>query len=289
MDININFLKTLTKLAEVGSFTKTAKILNMTQPGVSQHIKWLEDYFKVTLLKKHGKSFELTREGEKIFSYAKDLFREHQEFLSSFKEDDPYKGLCRFASPGSFGIKMYSFLLKYNKQHPDLTINYFYAPNTTIEKELLSGELDMGFMSTSPKDSSLDAKAIDKEKICLVAPSSLKDSSFKGLSNLGFIYHPDGPSMAHQVFSLNYPKEFKGIDKIKVSGGNNQISRILEPVALGIGFTVLPEFACKAFLHQKKLQYIHLKKEIVSTIFSVTKKYKPLPKRFDRIIEKFIL
>lgn len=287
MDINLNFLKTFVTLAKVGNFTKTAKILNMTQPGVTQHIKWLEHYFEVPLFNKYGKSYELTWKGEKILAYAEDLFKDHQEFLSSFKEDDPYKGFCRFASPGSFGIKMYSFLLKYNSKHSDLAIKYYYAPNTTIEKELLSNVLDMGFMSIAPKDPLLTADPIEKEKICLIAPSSLRSTSFKKLSELGFIEHPDGPAMAHQLFSLNYPKEYKGMDKMKITGGINQITRILEPVSQGIGFTVLPEFACKTFPNQKKIQYISLQHEIINTIYAVRKKFKPLPSRFEKIIETY--
>ncbi|OUR94211.1 hypothetical protein A9Q84_18080 [Halobacteriovorax marinus] len=146
----------------------------------------------------------------------------------------------------------------------------------------------MGFMSTAPKDSSLKATAIDKEKFCLVVPVNLKDCSFVGMSEIGFIYHPDGLSMAHEVFSLNYPSVYKGMDKIKVSGSINQITRILEPVAQGIGFTVLPEFACRDFSKQKRLKYIPLKKNIISTIFAVSKKYRNLPKRCDEILQSFL-
>lgn len=287
MNLNTNYLITFKKLIEVQSFTKTAKLLNMTQPGVSQHIKFLETYFDTPLLKKHGKSFELTRHGEKVLAYTKKIFNDHDQFLNSFNEDEPFMGTCRFSSPGSFGIKMYDFLLKYNQKYPKLSINFFYSPNITVEKDLLAGTIDLGFMSTPPKDPSLESKIIDQEKLCLVAPAKLKNTSFQSLKELGFIYHPDGVEMGHQILTLNFPKEYRGMDKIKVSGGTNQITRILEPVALGVGFTVLPEFACRAFKKQKSIQYIPLKKEIKNEIYVVYKKYKPLAIRFENILSAF--
>ncbi len=58
--LNPSFLKTFIALVETKSFTKTAEILHMTQPGVSQHVKWMEDYFGEPLIVREGKKFELT-------------------------------------------------------------------------------------------------------------------------------------------------------------------------------------------------------------------------------------
>jgi len=287
MDINIHFLKTFIALAQFKNFTLTAKKLHMTQPGVSQHIKNLEEYLHTSLLEKHGKHFELTNAGEKLLDYAQRLLTEHQTFLESIKEDNPFAGKCRFASPGSFGIQMYSFLLSYNKKHPELSIQYYYSPNATIETNLLNDELDMGFMSISPLDPSLQAIPIDTEKLCLIVPAAYKTIHFDDLIELGFINHPDGPNMADQVLSLNFPKEYRGINKIKQSGANNQITRILEPVALGFGFTVLPEYACQAFPFPKKIKIIPLKKEVHCKIYAVSKKRKSLASRFKCILDEY--
>ena len=116
MILNPQFLKTFLILAEEGGFTKTAKRLSMTQPGVSQHVRWLEEYFEVPLINRHGKSFEVTPQGHLVIAYAENLFNQHQTFKESLKEDNPLEGPCTFASPGSFGIRMYSFLLNLNKK-----------------------------------------------------------------------------------------------------------------------------------------------------------------------------
>lgn len=68
-----NRLDTFLTLCETGNYTRTAEILNMTQPAVSQHINFLEDYYEVILISEKGKNFSLTEEGEALQQYLKTL------------------------------------------------------------------------------------------------------------------------------------------------------------------------------------------------------------------------
>lgn len=60
-------------VGKIKNFTKAAEILNLTQPAVSQHIKFLEEYYGVDLIKKQGRAIGLTGAGEVLFKYAKEL------------------------------------------------------------------------------------------------------------------------------------------------------------------------------------------------------------------------
>ncbi len=68
--INQQWLHTFLSLAEVGHFTQTAEKLSMTQPGVSQQIKKLEEQVEAFLLNRIGKRFELIREGEILYQFG---------------------------------------------------------------------------------------------------------------------------------------------------------------------------------------------------------------------------
>ena len=46
------------------NFTKAAKKLNITQPAVSQHIRWLEKEYGIKLFEMEGKKLSLTEEGD---------------------------------------------------------------------------------------------------------------------------------------------------------------------------------------------------------------------------------
>ena len=59
-------LYTFLILCETRNYTKAAEKLNMTQPAVTQHIQFLEDYYQVKLIAGKGKDFSLTEAGETL-------------------------------------------------------------------------------------------------------------------------------------------------------------------------------------------------------------------------------
>ncbi len=54
---------TFLSLCETLNYTKTARLLNMTQPGVTQHVQLLEKEYGCRLLRYSGKVLSLTEEG----------------------------------------------------------------------------------------------------------------------------------------------------------------------------------------------------------------------------------
>ena len=63
LDFRVN---TFLTVCELGNYTKTAEKLGLTQPAVTQHIRFIEDRYKVKLLLKDGKSMKLTEAGEAL-------------------------------------------------------------------------------------------------------------------------------------------------------------------------------------------------------------------------------
>lgn len=63
-------LKTFLVLCKVMNYTKTAEILHITQPAVSQHIKFLEEDFQVKLFIYKDKNLTLTQAGEILYNFA---------------------------------------------------------------------------------------------------------------------------------------------------------------------------------------------------------------------------
>lgn len=284
--LNLTYLATFRHLVEIKSFTRTAQKLAMTQPGVSQHLRALEQYFGDKLIQNSGKKFVVTDKGMEVYNYALHLFKQHESFKQAFKTDDPYTGTCRMASPGAMGIGLYHQLLKINSSYPDLRIHFNYAPNRSIELDLLDDKLDMGFMTVNPISDALETKLLGSEKLLIITPKKKAPKNFKELMELGFINHPDGQDMVNKVFTKNFKSEYKGFEDLKLRGGNNQIGRILEPVSLGLGFTVLPHFAYEAFADKKALSLFPHKLAAQNDIFMVKKRFKGLPSRFDMILQR---
>ncbi len=63
-------LRVFLTLAEEGSFTRTAAVLGITQPGVSQHISELERIYDLKLFNRERGAVSLTKEGREFREYA---------------------------------------------------------------------------------------------------------------------------------------------------------------------------------------------------------------------------
>ena len=284
--VNLYWLKTFVTLVEQGHFTRTADLLAMTQPGVSQHIKKLEDYYETPLINRHGKSFELTPSGETVFRFARNLLENEQHVKEKLGRDDTFSGLCRLSSPGALGLKIYPQLVQIQKEYPDLNILFEIAPNHRIESELLNNHIDCGFMTQQPKSKSLSAQAVAKEKLCLAVPEHFSGESYQDLKALGMINHPDATHHTSLLFQANFSNEFKDISDLPVKGYINQINLILEPVAAGLGFTVLPESVIQSFPRPNSVRVLELTSAAEETIYRVSNTHKLLPSRFGFLQER---
>jgi DNA-binding transcriptional LysR family regulator len=266
------WLKTFCTLAEVGHFTKTAEALFITQSGVSQHIKKLEQQLDTDLLLREGKSFSLTDAGIKLHQLGHDLLRSGDDLVSVIKQDDPLIGEIKIASPGSIGLKLYSHLLDIQQRHSALIIDYIFAPNSHIELLLSKREIDIGLVTELSKSSKLLRNKMALEPLVLVTSAKVESVNWETLLSLGFIGHPDGEYHANLLLSANF-EAFEQIEQFIHKGYSNQISLILEPVSRGLGFTVLPLHAVNAFHKQAHIKVHTLPKPVSESLYLCVNKH----------------
>jgi len=146
--INTTWLRTFCTLVEVVHFTRTAERLHMTQSGVSQHIRKLEEQLGAELLVRQGKQFSLSGAGERLYAEAQGILFALSNLEQTIAEDPPFEGSVRIMSPGSVGLKLYPHLLALQRKHPKLIIDYRFAPNPDVEKAIAGSSVDLGFMTS---------------------------------------------------------------------------------------------------------------------------------------------
>lgn len=274
--INPAWLRSFCTLVEVGHFTRTAENLHMTQSGVSQHVRKLEEHIGQPLLIRQGKKFSLTSTGDRLYQEGQKLILSLADLEKRVGQDPTHEGVVKVASPGSVGLKLYPHLLALQKYYPKLVVEYRFAPNREVERLIAEHKVDIGLMTCLSTMSEVSLKPIAQEALLLVTPSGILEPSWDQLVELGFINHPDGPYHAGQLLSVNFP-EFQNSHQFKNSGFSNQINLILEPVSMGLGFTVLPSYVVGAFKEREKVKIHRLTNEVSETLYvgTHTNKFKP--------------
>src|SRR5258707_610696 len=103
--MQIESLKVFCDLAETESFTKAAQINQITQSAVSQQISSLERTFKSLLIERSKKKFRLTREGEILYDYSKQVIQIYDSLHHRLQEvKDIISGTIRVSTIYSIGL-----------------------------------------------------------------------------------------------------------------------------------------------------------------------------------------
>jgi DNA-binding transcriptional LysR family regulator len=272
--LNATWLDTFTTLCDVGHFTRTAELLGMTQPGVSQHLNKLASQVGKPLISKDGKSFTLTPAGEAVLTIGRARRQQERELQDTINFDDPDVGNISVGCSGSFAMWLYPHILGRMHHAPELVISVTAAPHMSIVTSVLNGEFDLGIVAEPINHPRLDAIELAREALCLVVPRSLAGQhiDLHRLNELGFVAHPDGYAYADDLFSLNFPKDFKGADRLRVRAFVNQIGQIPIPVAEGLGYTILPKSGVDAFARKQELAIIQLPKQRYHDLWMISRK-----------------
>lgn len=272
--LNATWLETYVTLTETGHFTRAAERLNMTQPGVSQHLRKLEEQLGQSLIAQEGKSFTLTPAGEAVRNLGLLRRTEERQLRDTITSDDPDVGEVRIACSGSFAQLLYPRLLALMKDAPRLLVHLEAAPQDTVVSGVLDRRFDLGVVGQDTGHPRLNAQSIGREELCLILPGDASDETvtFESLEDRGFVAHPDGFAYADDLLSLNFPESFNGADRMTVRTFVNQIGQIPSPVAEGIGYTLLPRSGIEAFSERNRLKIVSLPHRRYYELWSITRR-----------------
>lgn len=142
------------------NYTKAAQELNLTQPGVSQHIRWLEEQYGVRLFHYANKRLSLTQEGEQLRNMALSMKHDTQSLQRSFREPGPLAHRLVMGVTPTVGMYLIpSPLARYHRLYPDAPITLRVSNTQNLCRALDQGELDFaiveGFFCKSDYDSLL--------------------------------------------------------------------------------------------------------------------------------------
>ncbi|MCE2572339.1 LysR family transcriptional regulator [Motilimonas eburnea] len=282
--INPIWLRTFCTLVETGHFTQTADKLFMTQSGVSQHVKKLEQQLGCELLIREGKRFSLTSAGKQVFSQGQDILSSLNALSQGVQQDPPFVGAISLASPGSIGLHLYPKLLDFQQLHPDLSFAHTFAPNRSIEQGVAKRSFDLGIVTQLSGLDELVTQKIGSEPLVLVTSHDQQELDWQGLLKLGFIAHPDGHHHSQLLLSANFG-EFESSAQFVQRGFSNQISLILEPVSRGLGFTVLPINVVHSFSRRDLLKVHTLATPVSEPLYLCYHRRGLLPRRVKTMID----
>jgi DNA-binding transcriptional LysR family regulator len=143
-------LMTFSRVADEGSFTRAAELLNLSQPAVTRQVAALEAEFGVSLVERSGRSFHLTQAGEIVLNYAREIGvlaqRVHDEVASL---SNPERGQVAVACVTTVGLfTLPRLILEYRQLYPDVRMRVWSGRVAGVLDRLLDGSSDLGLFSS---------------------------------------------------------------------------------------------------------------------------------------------
>ncbi len=159
-----NRLQTFLTLCETGNYTKTAKELNMTQPAVSQHIQFLENYYEVVLISGKGKNFSLTEEGEALQEYVRTLKANSERIFPLLHRIKTKTNPLNFGATLTIGeYTIPPILYQIFKENPETNISMYVENTHVLQKMLWEGKIDFALLEGHFNQNQFEYKLMSNE------------------------------------------------------------------------------------------------------------------------------
>lgn len=104
--MELRTLLTFSRIAETGSFSRTAEQLGYSQSAVTMQIKQLESELNTLLFERIGKQVKLTQAGNRLLPYALEMLETLQKAEYSVREPEAITGQLRIGTSESFVISV---------------------------------------------------------------------------------------------------------------------------------------------------------------------------------------
>lgn len=140
-------LKTFIDLCETKSYTKTAKRLCITQPAVSQHIKYIESKYNIKLFDYIGKNLTLTKLGQDFLNNILKLKTMSLSIENDLKNSKCISKSLSFGATRSIGeFVMPNIIKNYLKDCPNANLSMVVDNTKTLLDMLKKGVLEFCFI-----------------------------------------------------------------------------------------------------------------------------------------------
>lgn len=192
--LDLQRLNTLTEVARVGSFSKAAQTLLISQPTVWTHIHQLERELGLKLVERLGRRIHLTPAAEQILAEVKSLLgaAKHLEQSASEARGDG-AGALRLGASTTPGLYLVPPLLaELRAARPSVNLQFHLTNSARIPQMILENQIDVGLVGSKPDNPMLTSRKFMTDEIILIGPREAAGGRKPG--------KPDNPAALPLIF-----------------------------------------------------------------------------------------
>jgi DNA-binding transcriptional LysR family regulator len=237
------------KVIEQRSFSKAGKLIHLSQPTVSSHIKDLENHFGCRLIDRLAKEAIPTKEGELLYQYALRMIAlkdETETALIRFKGQ--VKGSLIVGGstiPGGYIIPR--LLPEFLKAYPDVYPALKVEDTGRILNSILIGELEVGVVGARSSDRRLEQSVLIEDEMRLIVPAqhpwAAKVSvKIEALGRERFIIRESGSGTLRSIRE-RLAEKGQRLEDLKIVAELGSTEAVVQGVKSGVGLSIVSPIA----------------------------------------------
>jgi len=170
--VNLHQLRIFYTVARLGSFSRAAEELRISQPSVSIQVADLERSMSVDLFEQLGKRIYLTDAGRVLEDYARQILNLVEEANSALAEvAGEYRGRLTIGASSTPGTYVLPRVIgAFQERFPNVTVTLDIANTRRIQERILRNELDVGIVGWEVSSHNLEVLPLLEDELVLVVP-----------------------------------------------------------------------------------------------------------------------
>jgi DNA-binding transcriptional LysR family regulator len=291
MMIDFRKLEVFLKVYETKSFSKASKILYLTQPTITLHIKDLEETLGVKLLDRNTRKVIPSKAGKIVYEYGKEIIK----FLKEMERElelyrDEKKGMVEIGGSTIPGQYILPKIIKgFKEKYSEISIFLKVGDSREIVEKVIKGEFDLGMVGAVFKNKDLIFKSCYEDEIVLIAPPDFSEDEIDlgKLYKIPLIKREEGSGTWKNAIE-NLQKKGLDIMKLNIIGEMGSTEAIKEAVKSGLGCGFVSSLAVELenklnLIKIVKIKDVSIKRKFY-LIYPRVKKLTPSEEKFINFI-----
>jgi DNA-binding transcriptional LysR family regulator len=283
MQYTFHQLKIFTRIAQLGSITKAAEELHLSQPALSIQLRNFQDQFDIPLTEIVGKKLYLTDFGQEILAYAERILDQAgamDDVVQSYKGQLTGKLKIAVVSTGKYVMPY--LLTDFLNAHPAITLELDVTNKEKVIESLEQNSIDFALVSLVPGHLKTESIPIVKNTMHLIGAYESKKSqielSINELQQLPWIFREQG-SGTRQMMERFLSQRHISVQKMLELTSNEAVK---QAIMANLGYSIMPLIGIKNELRNKQLMIVPVKGLPIHTTWRIIwlkgKKHSPVVK-----------
>ncbi len=223
---------TFLELCSVMNYHKTAENLNMTQPAVTQHIKYLENFYKCKLFEYTNRKLSKTIKGIELEKYARNVVSQTSSIQERLLQKDKLQ--INIGATKTIGEYLMNPAIASFVSSDQYELNFIIDNTESLINKLNRFELDLLLLEGYVDKNNFLHKRISEEElvgICSINhPFAFKDVTLQEVLQENIVLREKGSGTRNvfELFLLNLGYSIDSIERKSIISSNKIIENMVE-------------------------------------------------------------